>query len=420
MILRFARLFWRQVVRHAWRHPLLTCLNILGIALGITVFLAIQIANRGAIASFRSAAELTTGRAHLEIRGSLDDSLLPAVAAIPGVKAATPIVEGVVTFPDAPGEYLRILGVDPFTGGEIFPFQLRTADDRSLDLEKWLSDPEAIAVQTGFTKTGPFQVLAGSAIRTLRPVFVFKADDVFTRGDPRLAAMDIGWAQELFRLAGRVSSIQILLKDPAQSETVAEALRRILPADARVAPPAARSQEMESMLGAFQLNVTAMSLVSLIVGMFLISNSVGAAVIRRRFEIAILRASGATRGEIRRLFLGEAALEALVGVALGIWLAPALAGWIAQPVSQSVSSLYELVRIENAGLSHLQMLEAGVIGIPRPWLQHGFPPRRRRIATLRESCIPAPGSRFFPRCASGDWLGRSSWFVPLLGYASIR
>ena len=75
------------------------------------------------------------------------------------------------------------------------------------------------------------------------------------------------------------------------------------------------------MLGAFQLNVTAMSLVSLIVGMFLICNSVGAAVIRRRVEIAILRANGVTRGEIRRLFLGEAALEAIVGVALG-------SGWL--------------------------------------------------------------------------------------------
>ena len=61
MVLRFARLFWRQVVRQAWRHPLLTGLNILGIALGITVFLAIQIANRGAIASFRSGCGADNG-----------------------------------------------------------------------------------------------------------------------------------------------------------------------------------------------------------------------------------------------------------------------------------------------------------------------------------------------------------------------
>jgi putative ABC transport system permease protein len=390
MILRFARLFWRQVVRQAWQHPLLTSLNVLGVALGITVFLAVQIANRGAIASFRSAAELTTGRAHLEIRGNLDEALLPGVTAVAGVKAATPIIEGIVTLPDVPGEYIRILGIDPFTGREIFPFRLRSADDRSLDLERWLSDPEAIAVQAGLAQTGALKVLAGSTIRTLHPAFVFRPDDAFTRGDPRLAVMDIGWAQELLGLQGRISSIQILLEDPAQSKTVADALSQIVPADARVAPPAARSEEMESMLGAFQLNVTAMSLVSLVVGMFLICNSVGASVIRRRVEIAILRANGATRSEIRRLFLGEAALEALLGVAIGVLLAPVLAGWIAQPVAQSVSSLYEVVRIDDFQLSRLQLLEAIVVGTIAALLAAWLP------ASEAANCDPArilhPGS----------------------------
>jgi putative ABC transport system permease protein len=389
MILRFARLFWRQVVRQAWRHPLLTGLNVLGIALGITVFLAVQIANRGAIASFQAAAELTTGRAHLEIRGPLDDSLLPMVAAFPGVKSATPIVEGVVTFPDAPREYLRILGVDPFTGREIFPFKLHTTGSATLDLEKWLGDPEAIAVQSEFAKTGRFEVLAGTSLRALQPAFAFKPD-LLTQTDPRLAAMDIGWAQELFGSAGRISSILILLNDPSQVEAVADALRKIVPADARVALPAARSEEMKSMLGAFQLNITAMSLVSLVVGMFLICNSVGVSVIRRRVEIAILRANGATRGEVRRLFLCEAALEAAAGVALGIWLAPLLAGWIAQPVSQSVSSLYELVRIENLTLTHRQMLEAVVIGMGAALIAAWLP------ASEAAHCEPArilhPGS----------------------------
>jgi putative ABC transport system permease protein len=382
-MIRFARLFWRQVVRQAWQRPLLTALNILGIALGITVFLAVQIANREAIASFRSAAELTTGRAHLEIRGDLDEALLPAISSVAGIKAVTPVVEGVVTLPDSPGEYIRILGIDPFTGREIFPFRLRTEDDRSLNLERWLSDPEAIAVQSGFKTSGPLKVLAGSAIRTLHPVFVFKPDDALTRGDPRVAAMDIGWAQELLRSQGRLSSIQILLNDAGQSEKITEALSHIVPADARIAPPASRSQEMESMLGAFQLNVTAMSLVSLVVGMFLICNSVGAAVIRRRFEIAILRANGATRGEVRLLFLGEAVLEALVGVGLGILLAPALADWIAQPVAQSISSLYELVRIEDAGLSRWQLIEAAIIGITAALLAAWLP------ASEAANCNPA-------------------------------
>jgi putative ABC transport system permease protein len=395
MILRFARLFWRQVVRQAWRHPLLTGLNILGIALGITVFLAVQIANRGAIASFRASAELTTGRAHLEIRGNLDDGILPAVAAVPGVKAATPIVEGVVTFPDVPGEYLRILGVDPFTGREIFPFQLQTADNRTLDLQRWLGDPEAIAVQPGFAKTASFQVLAGSTLRTLRPSFLFKPDNIFIQSDPRLAVMDIGWAQELFGSAGRISSIQILLSDPGQLESVAEALRKIVPAEARVALPAARSQEMESMLAAFQLNVTAMSLVSLVVGMFLICNSVGASVIRRRVEIAILRANGATRGEVRRLFLGEAVLEAIAGVALGIWLAPFLAAWIAQPVSLSISSLYELVRVENPTLTDRQVLEAAGVGILAALVAAWLPASEAANCDLARILHPGAGIEVF-------------------------
>ncbi len=360
---RFLTLFWRQILRRSWRHPFLSGLNILSVALGITVFLAIQIANRGALSSFRQASELATGKAELEIRGtSLSDELLPAVADDPGVRSATPMVEGIVTLPGQPGEYLRILGIDPFTGAEIFPFELSSAGS-ALDLDRWLSDPDAIAVQGGVPPKGPVSVLAGTARRTLKPAFRFETGGPIAAGDHRLAVMDIGWAQELLGMAGRLSSIQILLREPRDIEAVAARLRKIAPPDAVVAPPATRSREMESMLGAFQLNLTALSLVSIIVGMFLIFNSVGAAVIRRRTDIAILRSNGATRTEIRMLFLGEAAIEALLGAALALLLAPELARGIAQPVSLSVSSLYEILRIDNTALELWQAAEAFVLAL---------------------------------------------------------
>ncbi|HRJ73394.1 MAG TPA: ABC transporter permease, partial [Terrimicrobiaceae bacterium] len=163
---RFPTLFWRQIVRRSWRQPFLSGLNVLSVALGITVFLAIQIANRGALSSFRQASEMATGKAELEIRGgSLSDEILPAVAGDPGIRAATPMVEGIVTLPGQPGEYLRILGIDPFTGREIFPFELSSAGG-PLDLDRWLSDPGAIAVRDGGPQ-GEIAVLAGSARRTL-------------------------------------------------------------------------------------------------------------------------------------------------------------------------------------------------------------------------------------------------------------
>jgi putative ABC transport system permease protein len=381
---RFLTLFWHQAVRQAWRHPLLAGLNVLSIALGITVFLAVQIANLGALTSFRSAADLTTGRAQLEVRGTIDDSLLPAVSAVPGILAATPLVEGVVTLPDHPGEYLRILGIDPFTGSEIFAFRLGRSG--SFDLEKWLADPEAVALQPERSSSSfkiPLRVLAGTTIRFLHPAFSLEPKNALASADTRLAAMDIGWAQELLGLTGRLSSIQILLENPADADRVARDLRRILPPGIAVAPPALRSTEMENMLGAFQLNLTAMSLVSIIVGMFLIHNSVSAAVVRRRAEIAILRAVGTTRLEIRALCLAEAALEAVLGSALGILFAPFLAQGISAPVSESVSSLYTLIRIESFPLAPWHVALAFGIGIASALIAAWLP------ASEAAKCEPA-------------------------------
>lgn len=361
---RFLTLFWRQVVRQSWRHPLLTGLNILSIALGVAVFLSIQIANRSALDSFRSAAQLTAGKADLEIRGELDDALFPDVRATAGVRAATPLVEGIVPLHDQSGEYLRILGVDPFSGPDIFAFQLKQSDGQIINYEKWLGDPSAIAIQPALQSLGPrIPVLANGIVTELVPRYVFEPEGLLSGVDKRVVAMDIGWAQELLGLQGKLTSIQILLRNPSEAEAIAESLRKILPADVTVTPPAARDKEMATMLGAFQLNLTAMSLVSIIVGMFLIFNSVGATVVRRRTEIAVLRACGATRLEVRALFLGGATVDAVIGSALGVAFAPVLARLASPAMASSISSIYEVIRLDHLALGPWQAAGAFGVGI---------------------------------------------------------
>ena len=56
--------------------------------------------------------------------------------------------------------------------------------------------------------------------------------------------------------------------------------------------------------------------------MFIIYNSFAIAVTQRRSEIGILRALGATRGQIRRLFLGESAVTGLIGSLAGVGVRP--------------------------------------------------------------------------------------------------
>ncbi|MEI8386160.1 MAG: FtsX-like permease family protein [Verrucomicrobiota bacterium] len=419
---RFGALFFRQVIRPALRHPLLPALNILGIGLGVAVFLAIQIANRGALSSFQNAVGLVAGRAHLEIRGDIPDSVYPAVAGFPGVRSATPLVEGIVTLPDQPGEYLRLLGVDPFAGDRLRIFELGAPDGTSLDIEAWLRESAALAVPTSRRDSKPLRVLAAGKSVELQPRFVIRTDGAAIEADDRIAAMDIGWAQELLGLQDRLTSIQIELDDPLRADAMATELQKIVPPDATVAPPARRGAETEAMLAAFQLNLTALSLVSMVVGVFLIYNSLSATVVRRRVEIGILRANGATKAEISALFLGDGLLCGLLGSAAGIFLAGPLAHLLAAPVGQTVSSLYALVSVGQLAITPSQVALAFAVGTGASLVASWHP------ASEAAACNPAdvlhPGSAMTSFAfRSGKWLlpGLASLLLAALSaWASFR
>jgi putative ABC transport system permease protein len=119
---------------------------------------------------------------------------------------------------------------------------------------------------------------------------------------------------------------------------------------------------MQTMLGAFQLNLTAMSLVSLLVGTFLVYNTIYASVVRRRTELGILRALGVTRPEIRWLFLGEAIVFGFIGIVLGSVGGVGLGRAMVGAVGKTISSLYLLVSIEHVSLTPWQFVLAAVLG----------------------------------------------------------
>ncbi len=402
----FPAIFARYSLRAARRHPVLFGLNVISIALGVAVFLAIQIANRSANESFRAGVEMVAGRANLEVSGRIDDELQPAISRVPGVRSATPLLEGLVTLPDHPGEYLRVLGLDPFTGEDLRTFELLGASRDNFDVEAWLREPDTIAVTPKFSSelgySGSVGVLTDAGTRTLTPRFVIEPIDAAAGSDPRLVAMDIGWAQELLNRPGELSAISLLVDESAIEDVIAD-LRQIVPGDVSVAPPARRGRQVESMLGAFQLNLTALSMVSLLVGTFLIYNTISAAVVRRRPEIGTLRAIGATRGEVRLLFLGEAAFAGAIGSVLGIVLSLPLAEVLAAPVAKTISSLYVVMSINELFLSPWQIGVALAAGVGASLVAAWIP------ASEAAGCDPAsvlrPGSATIrQRRIPGRWL----------------
>lgn len=351
--------FLRHIVRYAGLHRLLAAVNVLSIGLGVAAYLAIAIANKSATKAFRAGVDVVAGKANLEARGRIDDKLFPSLQHVPGVTAATPLVEGLVTLPDFAGEYLHLLGIDPFTNNSF-----RTFDGSSqFDADQWFADPGAIVISKSFAdlhrlKAGDhFRVRIGEREAQLLVSSILTLPD----SDRHLALMDIGWAQELLAMDGRLSEVLFRTSEPVS--LVIGRLRSLLPSDVLVQTPSQRSLQIEQLLAGFQLNLTALSLISLLVGVFLIYNTITASAVRRRSEVGILRAIGASQSRVLWLFLGEACLYGILGTVAGIVGGVVLANFLVSIVSKTITNLYVLTSIERFYIPVDQLLIVLSLGV---------------------------------------------------------
>ena len=452
MTSQYLRLFHRHVLRYIAHHRLLALLNVLSVGLGVAVYLAIQIANQSANRAFAAAIDVVAGKAELEIAGSvggLPETVLPAVAAQHGIAAATPLVHGIVTLPDLPGEYLQVLGLDIFTNLPFRTFELTDWQAATeFDFQRWLAEPDAIAISEEFARL--HQLKEGDLLRAqvngsdhpLRVAFILRTSGS-TALDPHFAAMDLGWAQELFGKRGALSSIQLRLTESRERDTVIANLPGLLPPDATIETPAQRGEQVQNLLGGFQLNLTAMSLVSLLVGMFLIYNTVSASVVRRRSEIGILRSLGVTRNEIRALFLSEACALGLIGALAGLIGGYLLSRVLVGTVSETISSLYVLLSVREARVTPWMFGSAAVVGLfsvmIAAWLPAAAAAKMDPVRALRAGSIieqsadlspawfsfglicllGAAGLSFLALTTGPPWIGFGAAFCVLAGFSFL-
>src|SRR4029453_17299682 len=177
------------------------------------------------------------------------------------------------------------------------------------------------------------------------------------------AIMDIAAAQVLFDRVGRLDRVDVVPRQDFPLETLQAMLQQRLGSGGQVRRPPARNQAVEKMLRAFHVNLTALSLIALIVGMFLIYNSTTIAVVQRRRELGILRALGVPRRRLVLLMLSEALGTALLAALLGVGLGLLLARLALRLVSPAVSALYVLEHVTHLILTWDTVLIGMSLGI---------------------------------------------------------
>jgi putative ABC transport system permease protein len=117
------------------------------------------------------------------------------------------------------------------------------------------------------------------------------------------------------------------------------------------------------MTAAFRLNLTALSLLALVVGMFLIYNTMTFSVVQRRLLFGILRSLGVTQREVVVLVLGEALIAGSIGAVLGLALGLALGQSAVQMVTQTINDLYFVLTVRGVEIPLVSLAKGAVLGV---------------------------------------------------------
>jgi putative ABC transport system permease protein len=332
------------------------------VALGVAVFVGIKTAASSALISFQDTVSSLTGKAQLQVTGQgngFPEEIYARVSSLEEVHAATPVLEFNVIATSPVDEPLLMLGIDVLSDQEFRQYHFVESKDKNGAVLSFLTEPGAIALTEKFAerhglKVGDEVEILSASRRlsfTLRALLKLKGPARALEGN--LALVDIATAQEVFEQLGRLHRIDLILAEDVSPEEVREKLERFLPADVTVEPPQKRLGRITEMIKAYRLNLLALSLIALFVGIFLIYNAVAFAVQKRRYEIAMLRVLGTQRWQVLGLFLGEALLVGLLGALIGVGLGLVMAKIALRAMAETISELYLLVRAETLSLSPL-------------------------------------------------------------------
>lgn len=346
-------------LRHFLLRPTRTLLTTLGVSFGIALFVGIDIINRSTLDSFRENVEAVAGKSTLIVsagESGFPESVYEEVRTIAGVKSAVPLVETRAYFagPEKSTETLMILGVDLLKEQSVRTY--KTTDEQVIDDPlTFLNQADSIilthtfAQKHGLKIDSKFELATAEGQRKFTVRGLLSPEGAAKAYGGSMAIMDIDGARMTFGKEGKIDRIDIVTKRDENIDDVAGKIRAKLGTGYLVERPESQGENIQRMVKSYQMMLKFFSTLALLVGLFLVTNSVSIAVAERKKEIGTLRALGATRPSILILFLSEAAVMGAVGSFVGVWLGRLVASLMVDLVTKSLS-LQFLTHIDGVKL----------------------------------------------------------------------
>ena len=312
----------RLGLRHMSRRLMQSALFVLGVALGVGVVVAIDIANASASRAFLLSSESVTGKATHQIVGGpigFDSNLYTRLRLELGIKRSAPVVSELVRIAGS-DQAFRLLGVDPLAERPFRSYLAAQDNDTDFDaLNRMIAMPGAVVVsetlaeRMNLSPEDQLEISVAGRFHNGQIVGILQAEDSSSQQAlDDLIIVDIATAQEWVGSPGRLSRIDLILEVDE-----IKPIQEVLPAGLALRD-VNEDSALDQLIAAFEINLQAMSLLALVVGLFLIYNTVTFSVVQRRGVIGILRSLGTTRAQVFVVILSEALILGAIGTLLGL------------------------------------------------------------------------------------------------------
>lgn len=344
------RLAWRTIAAR----PLRSLLTILGIALGVAVLSASLTLGAALDQAVDRTVRDLVGRADLRVSGFLETGLSEAsvqtISTASGVLDAAPIIEH-RTFPSGtPGgnaaDAVTVLGIDPASYTRIHDLPVIAGAGLDSATEPIALITEELATTSGYTLGGTVTLLGTGGPVDLRIVGIMPGLGPLA-GSGRTIVMPIDLARSTFGIVG-ATRVDLVLEAGA-TQSVRDQLQATMAEPYVLSSPADLARALRASSASFQGTAALVAAIVLFVGAFLIVNTLSMTVGERAREVGLLRAAGATRGQLSRFVFSGALLLGVLGAGFGSLLGAAVAILMARSVSEATGVTTDVPTLDLAG-----------------------------------------------------------------------
>jgi len=366
---------WRISWKGFYSRPLRTLLTLTSIVIGVAAIVAVQLSIEDSRATQKSMLQAVTGSTSLEINSvgnaPFETTIVREVAAIAGVKTATPIIRRFGVLFDSKDERVRvqILGVDPTIDASIREYRVREGSALSAN-DQALID-YSFANSLGLKVGQAVKLMTSTGIRTASVVGLIEPTSGSAALQGGLIIVPFPVAQRWFRAEKRSDLVQVIIDDEQSAETIREKIAAILPQGLQVREPVLRNEFGREASIATDQGLRLASAFSLMIAVFIIYNTFQMNVGERRKQFGVLRALGTTRRQIVNVIVLEGLVLGIAGTLIG-WV---LGFWGARQLSSASGALLDMP-VESSGMNWLPYLFGALCGVGVAVLGAVLPARR--------------------------------------------